>query len=294
MKDKREWLTSLVIDFIATTPANLMGDAFGDEKMFDKPLVKFASGADKLYEQFKDPQICAEQHWTPLEAFSEFFPEDISISPDELTIISWILPQTEKTKESMRKEIKGTQYPSERWARVRYFGEPVNDLLRIHIVEKLKEGGIKACAPVLHPEWCRLSDNIPRVIASKWSERHTAYTAGHGTFGLCDALITEIGKAHRTGSVIMKLKLPISLRSYTGIYDYCLHYSKGTCGICADNCMYDAISREKGHDKKKCSDFLHGKSPAYIKEHYGFDFYCCGFCQVDVPCESRIPGTTWQ
>jgi epoxyqueuosine reductase len=41
--------------------------------------------------------------------------------------------------------------------------------------------------------------------ASSWSERHAAYAAGLGTFGLCDGLITARGKAVRFGSIISKL-----------------------------------------------------------------------------------------
>ena len=289
MQNKQQWIISLIEDFIATCPDNRMGGAYGDEKMFDKPVVKFASGADGLYKKFKTPEICTEQHWLPIEAFTKFFPEEEGCFAEELTVVSWVLPQTSQTKESMFKEMTGTKYPSERWARVRFFGEPVNELLRRHVTDKLKEEGIKACAPVLHPEWCRLYENITRVISSKWSERHAAYTAGHGTFGLCDALITEAGKAHRVGSVIMKLKLPPNPRPYQGAYDYCLHFSKGICGACADNCMYDAVSRETGHDKQKCSDFMHGKTKAYVKEKFGFDGYGCGFCQVGVPCADGIP-----
>ena len=288
MQDRQQWLISLITDAVASNPVNLMGEAFGDERIFDKPVVKFASGADEVFKKFKTPEACSEQHWLPIEAFTKFFPEEAGCPEEELTIINWVLPQSALTKESLRKEIKGSQYPSERWTRGRIFGEKVNEFLRKYVVEKLTEEGIKACAPMTHPEWCRLYD-VPMLISSKWSERHAAYAAGQGTFGLCDGLITEVGKAHRTGSVIMKLKAPPNPRPYQGIYDYCLHHSKGTCGVCADNCMYDAVSRKTGHDKQKCSDFLHGKTPAYVKEHFNLDGYGCGFCQVGVPCANGIP-----
>ena len=38
-------------------------------------------------------------------------------------------------------------------------------------------------------------------MASCWSERHAAFVSGLGTFGLCDGLITPVGKAMRCGSV---------------------------------------------------------------------------------------------
>jgi epoxyqueuosine reductase QueG len=48
------------------------------------------------------------------------------------------------------------------------------------------------------PEWSRRPSE-KYVFSSNWSERHAAYTAGLGTFGLCDGLITPLGKAMRVG-----------------------------------------------------------------------------------------------
>ena len=52
-------------------------------------------------------------HWTPLEIFKQTFPE-AKVSAEDLTVISWILPQTEATKADTRKE---KEFPPERWAR---------------------------------------------------------------------------------------------------------------------------------------------------------------------------------
>jgi epoxyqueuosine reductase QueG len=284
MDDKKQWLTSLVVDFLENDPVNRMGEQFGEEKMWDKPLVKFASGSDPIFRQYKSPDICSEEHWLPEEIFAKFYAEE-DFSAEELTLISWILPQTRTTKDSMYKE---TDFPSERWARARIVGEPINDQVRLHMVNTLQAAGYQACAPVLHPEWTRL-EGVKRVFSSKWSERHIAYAAGHGTFGLCDALITPVGKALRTGSVIIRLKLPPDERPYKSHLEYCLYYSKGACGLCVQKCPAGAISLEKGHDKLKCSAYLHGKTPPYIKKHFGLDGYGCGFCQIGVPCENGIP-----
>jgi hypothetical protein len=50
----------------------------------------------------------------------------------------------------------------------------------------------------------------------------------------------------------------------------------------------DAIT-EEGHDKKKCWAHAGGTCAEYVKEHFGFEGYGCGLCQVAVPCESGIP-----
>ncbi len=52
-------------------------------------------------------------------------------------------------------------------------------------------------------------------------------------------------------------------------------------------CPAGAIS-ERGHDKQKCSDYV-DTTHAFVEENYHFKGYGCGFCQVGVPCESRIP-----
>lgn len=282
--EEKNWLISIIRNFVETSPANRMGDAFGEEKIWGTPVVRFAFGADDIFLQYQAPDACGEEHWSPAEAFAKFYP-DVHAAAEELTVISWVLPQTKVTKESLRKE---TVNPSERWARARIIGEKVNDALRVYVTDALRAAGYEAGAPMLHPEWCRL-ENVRRVYSSKWSERHIAYAAGHGTFGLCDALITPVGKAHRLGSVVAKIKIPPDARPYKDIYEYCLYYRKETCGLCVKKCPAGAITLQGGHDKKKCYAFLHGKTPVYIKDHFGLDGYGCGFCQVGVPCESTIP-----
>ncbi len=67
---------------------------------------------------------------------------------EDLTVVSWILPQTDATKRDHRKE---TYFPSERWARSRVMGEQVNVKLRKHLVARLKEKGYDAVGPMVSP-----------------------------------------------------------------------------------------------------------------------------------------------
>ncbi len=65
--------------------------------------------------------------------------------------------------------------------------------LRTHIVDELEKAGYPAVAPMLSPLWKQhMSEKY--LFASSWSERHAAYAAGLGTFGLSDGLITEKGR----------------------------------------------------------------------------------------------------
>jgi epoxyqueuosine reductase len=273
-------IESVMRDFIEKSPENTLHNKVND-KAFDTPLVGFSSGNDPIYLRYKE---CVHaHHWTPLEIFSLTFPEHPGKAED-LTVISWVLPQMEATKADNRKE---TMFPSERWARGRIFGEIVNEKLRQHVVEALEAAGYKAVAPALSPQWAR-KDSERYVFSSTWSERHAAYASGLGTFGLCDGLISPLGKAHRVGSVVAAIKIPPTPRRYKDHHAYCLFFTQGICGKCIKRCPVGALS-ESGHDKLKCRDHILSAAAEYTKTHYGFDGYGCGLCQTKVPCESKIP-----
>ena len=253
------------------------------ERAWADPIVGFSRGGDPLWLSLKE--AAGPFHWTPSEIFSRVYP-DVAVSPGELTVISWVLPQTEATKADSRKE---ASFPAHRWARSRTFGEEINNKLKKHLVSTLIALGHEAVAPTLHADFSW--QNSPQHgFSSNWSERHIAYVSGLGTFGLCDGLITPVGKAMRAGSVVAHVAIPPTPRHYSSHTDYCLFFSKGICKKCISRCPAGAIS-ESGHDKGKCFDYVFGKAIPFIKENYGFDGYSCGLCQTGVPCESRIPLT---
>ncbi len=278
MQDATKWLEKVILDFIHS-PENTLKDAENTVAWAD-PLIGFSRGDDPIYSDYK--RHVGEFHWTPLEIFNKTFP-GVNVSAAELGVVSWILPQTEKTKADLRKE---TLHPSESWARARIFGEEANVKLRRHVESTLRSAGIEALAPMLSPFWeMKISERFG--FASTWSERHAAYAAGLGTFGLCDGLITAKGKAMRAGSVIARINVPPAQRPYQDHHAYCLFFARGTCGKCIDRCPADAVTKE-GHDKIKCRAYVQ-ETANYVKTHFGFEGYGCGFCQVGVPCESRIP-----
>ena len=276
----REEIEQTIKDFIQTSPENSMKNT-DNEKAFAEPLVGFSNGADPIFESYKEH--VGPFHLTPFELFSKTFPS-LQISPDQLTVISWILPQTEATKIDHRKE---TAYPSERWARSRIYGEKTNVKLREHVLEKLQGNGYAALAPLLSPHFERKTSE-KYGFASTWSERHAAHASGLGTFGLCDGLITPKGKAMRCGSVITNIQVPATKRPYHNHREYCLFFTEGTCKKCIPRCPADAIT-EAGHDKLKCRGYMRPMTEEYVKTHFHFEGYGCGLCQTGVPCESKIP-----
>ncbi len=273
-------ITTAIKNFVAQSPLNDM-DLGVREKIFDAPLVGFSSGTDPLYDEYKSH--IGSFYFTPLELFEKSFP-DKKVTAEGLTVISWIIPSTAATRNEHGAQ---KRYPSERWVRTRDLGEKFNNAIRIHVFEQLKEAGIAAVAPLLAPHWARYSDE-PYAPCSNWSERHAAYAAGLGTFGLCDGLITPVGKAVRIGSVIAAIQITPSTKPYDDHHAYCLHFTENICRKCIPRCPVKALS-EEGHDKKTCMQYTEYTMNKYIKKEYGFETYACGLCQCDVPCTDKIP-----
>ena len=274
------WIADIITEFVLQSPLNDMGFE-NREKIFDKPLVGFSSGSDSPYDEFK--AHIGNFYYTPQEMFTESFP-DTGQEAKDLTVISWIIPSTARTRTEQGRQ---SRYPSERWARTRDLGEKFNNAIRSHVVEKLADAGIKAVAPLLAPHWARYNEG-PYQPCSNWSERHAAYAAGLGTFGLCDGLITPVGKAVRIGSVIAAIDLTPTPRPYKDHHAYCLHFTEDICRKCIPRCPVKALS-ETGHDKKRCMQYTEQTMNKYIRQEYGFDTYACGLCQSTVPCTDKIP-----
>jgi len=276
------WVKERIAAFVANDARNRL--ALDGEIIYDEPLVGFARGDDPLFKRYK--KVIGTFHYTPLEwmrlALGKELPSGLRAR--DLRIIAWVLPIAEKTKEETRMQKSAT---SCRWAHTRLYGEECNQALRSSVVSMLQGEGYLALAPFQSKFFATVKDN--RVgYASNWSERHTLYAVGLGTFGLSDGLITPRGKAMRCGSVITNLRLEPTPRPYGGRGDYCLFYRDGTCMECVDRCPVRAIT-EKGHDKNVCRAFVHDKMASYIKKNYEIDIHACGLCQTAVACESGIP-----
>ncbi len=278
-----QFIEQEIKEFVRTSPANRMPLVAEAYNIFDEPLVRFADGDDPIFTEYKT--IISPIHLTPREALSQAYdrrPEDM---PTPLSVISWILPITEKTRKSNR---TATRIPSRLWSHTRWYGEKFNDTLRHRVIEILTGMGYLATAPMLQP-YFKVKRN-DKGYYSNWSERHIAYAAGHGTFSLSDGFITERGIAHRCGSVVTDLTLPASPRTAKGPYSNCLFYVGVSCQACIDRCPTGAIT-EKGHDKIKCQAYLReiGYAPAVKEYDDNVSVAGCGLCQTKVPCETRIP-----
>jgi epoxyqueuosine reductase QueG len=277
------WVESIIHDFWQDSPQNRLYPG-SEEKAWGEPHVAVASGDDPLFPRIK--AMIGPFHWTPAEAFALAFPA-LVVTPSELRVISYVLPQTSATRIDQGKE---KTLPAERWARSRFYGEEFNCALRQHLAASLSAAGFPAVAPERLPGFdYRQSEQYG--LASNWSERHNAFVAGLGTFGLSDGLITRWGKAVRFGSVVARLDLPVTPRPYGDDHHaWCLWYAKGSCGACAPRCPVGAITAAAGHDKRACHRYIREVTSPYTQATYGTGATPCGLCQVRIPCEAQIPG----
>ena len=273
---------SIICDFWASAPSNSLHLETG-EKAWAMPHVAIAQGDDPLF--LRNKEMIGSFLWTPEEAYALAFPDDPAPA-SELRVISYVLPQTPETRAEQRLE---KTVPSERWARSRFHGEEFNCSLRLHLSETLTRAGHLSVAPERLPGFT-YQQSERYGLASNWSERHAAFVAGLGTFGLSDAMITRWGKAVRFGSVVSRINLPVTKRDYgEDHHAWCLWYAKGTCGACAKRCPADAITTSGGHDKQICFNYIRGTTAPYASRTYGTGATPCGLCQVKIPCEAQVP-----
>jgi epoxyqueuosine reductase len=281
MEGFKKWVIDVIKRFVRESPENRM-DRLDGSPLYEEPLVGFVSGDDPLFNRFKE--IIGPFHLTPREAVERVAAErKVNLPERELGVISYILPISEAT---VRENAGMKGRPSERWCHTRLFGEDFNLSLQRYLVSQLEERGCFAVAPSTEPGIFQMLVDEKVSWASTWSQRHVAYAANLGTFGLSDGLITSTGKAHRAGSVIVNQELDSSERS-SDIHRDCLFYRDGSCRMCIDRCPAGAIT-EKGHDKQKCAEFIFSQVP-FIKDNYHIDIYACGLCQAGVSCDKQIP-----
>lgn len=252
-----------------------------DVPLFDPPIVAVARADDPWFARLKN--VIGDFHWTPQEALNRVAPDATARS-----VVSWALPVARRARETNRGE---TRLPSRPWVCVRVFGEPFVTRLRLGLAEQLRQLGFAAAAPQELPE-NKPVDRPGIGWSCGWSERHVAFVAGLGTFGLSGGLITRRGIAHRLGSVVTDAEIPPTPRPYgDDPFAWCLKLARGTCGACSRRCPAGSVGETvAARNRAACLKWTYEVVKTEGAERYKMDRVAgCGLCQTAVPCEDRNP-----
>ena len=251
--------------------------ATGADSFFEPPFMKVASAHDPLWETFRS--VIGPFHWTPQEALAQECPGAAAAS-----VVVFVMPIGKAARMDNRRV---TGRPATSWARGRGFGSEVANLMSTQLCLLLADAGHAASSP--HQTMTRQKfDYAARGFSSAFSERHAAFVAGLGTFGLSGGLITEHGIAHRIGSIVTSLPLAADTREYgDDPFAWCTR-----CGACMRRCPAGAIGAEvSDRDRRKCFEQVYVKNVPTQAHEYGWLKLGigCGLCQTAVPCEERRP-----
>jgi epoxyqueuosine reductase QueG len=257
-------ITGLLGDLVRTDPRNAVPE--GDHPtIWNAPLLAIAAAGDPLWKTLKQAAVIGPIHRSPCEWL-----------PEAKSVIVYFLPYT---KAMRRTYPKRSDLPSLEWVSGRRHGEVFNNKARQAVIRLIEQHGGKAVAPSIERDY---QANNMRPM---WSERHAAYIAGLGTFGVHGALITEKGCSGRIGSVITDLEFPTTLRPYVDVYEYCPYPSDGRCGACIPRCPVDAIGSSE-RDNHRCIEYSRG---IVGKAFAQWGYFSCGHCLTWLPCVDRIP-----
>ena len=226
--------------------------------LWKKPIVRFADAYHPGFAQLK--QIVDPEHHLPADFL-----------PGAKNVLSWFLPFL---PEIGRNNLEGSLCSSQ-WANAYLVTNEMAAWVNEQLINNIRnEFGAEAAIPA---DAGMISMENPR---SRWSQRHVAYLAGHGTFGKNNMLISDEGAVGRYFSIVTNLDAepdqPVA-------EERCLWKRDGSCGLCMARCEAGALT-EVGFDRFKCLE----QCLVNMKKYPGADV--CGKCTVELPCSYGIPG----
>lgn len=227
-----------------------------------KPLVAYADAADPMFKILKE--VAAPDHLEPTD-----------INPEGRSVITYFLPFEDWIIAS---NTGGTECSSE-WATAYVETNKLIAEINDRLIKYLGEAGWR-------------TEKLPKelnmnyeTLTSVWSNRHVSYIAGLGTFGINNMLITENGCCGRLGNVVTSMELESTKRPDS---EYCLYKLDGSCEVCVDNCMVNALGEE--FDRFGCNEVLKVNAERFIDLGQA---QCCGKCLTGLPCSTINPATKY-
>ena len=222
-----------------------------------RPIVRFADAHHPGFAKLK--QIVDPGHHVP---------EDFL--PGARTVISWFLPFAQ---DLAKENLPGGSCAAS-WADAYLITNEMAAWINGELVAFLQDEWHVAAAVV--QDAGMISEENPR---SRWSQRHVAYLAGHGTFGLNNMLISDAGSVGRYFSLVAALDVqpdePV-------VQERCLWKKDGSCRLCVARCTAGALT-ENGFDRFRCLELCLEN----MRKYPGADV--CGKCTVELPCSYENP-----
>lgn len=256
MKSQDTSMRAQITGWILDTMAQFAKD-HDRPNLWKTPVVRFADADDPAFVRLRE--IVTPDHYLPKDYL-----------PDASTVISYFIPFQKEIPESNR----AGDLASYAWADSYLTTNAMFAVINDRLVKEFRSMGYDAAPP---KDAGMISMENPR---SRWSQRHVAYIAGHGTFGINNMLISDSGTCGRYASVITSLPIP---GDGVPTEERCLYKKNGTCALCVQRCMTGALKKD-GFDRMKCLAQCMKNDAKYP----GADV--CGKCIVGLPCSYGIPG----
>ena len=220
-----------------------------------KPLIGFAGANHPYVRSLKE--IISPTH---------LMPEDVL--EGATSVLCFFFPFEEET---VRENIKGDT-PSPLWATAYPETNTMFVQMANHIKSLIESWGYRAEQP------SAIGKISEQQLYSNWSQRHFAYAAGLGTFGVNNMLIGEQGCTGRYFTLVCDLPV---IPDEPQQVENCLYKREGKCLACVRRCPVGALSPE-GFDREKCF--------ARVKENSKqWGNTICGKCSVGMPCSFKRP-----
>ncbi len=233
------------------------------------PLVGFADASHPYILALKE--IIGPSHFMPTDVL-----EDAAI------IIAYYVPFTRELAKTNR---TSGRLASSKWALAYEQTNAMFGYLNAHLIGYLEQNGYHAAVSK------QASTFDQEKLISNWSQRHFAYAAGLGTFGLNNMLITKSGCCGRYSTIVTNLDMapdmPLS-------EELCLFKKDGSCGVCMKKCPMEALSIT-GYKRQKCYSLLRENAKLYTE--FGSSYLdeagknansegseVCGKCITASPC----------
>ncbi|MEE9399256.1 MAG: hypothetical protein V3V23_03210, partial [Dehalococcoidales bacterium] len=135
------FLENVIKEFVADRSINYL-QSFNGDRIFNEPLIGFADGDDTIFHDYKE--IIGKFHLTPREALEKHLEAKVSedeLRPARVSVVSFVLPATYKTRLSERRE---TVIPSLRWNHTRHQGQDLINKLSLCLIALFEDLGYQA------------------------------------------------------------------------------------------------------------------------------------------------------